>query len=101
MASLLPFFLLFPCFVKKETVRGTIGKTQGVKSANNPPRKPNRKIFNKPDSSLLSLLAGPQFTNGFWMSSCSIFKDCATALPPSKAISIEADSPGKNSSFLP
>ena len=33
------------CFKKKETVRGIIGKTQGVSKANNPPIKPKKKMF--------------------------------------------------------
>ena len=35
------------CLVKKLTVRGTIGKTQGVKRANKPPKKPSQKITRK------------------------------------------------------
>ena len=34
-----------PFLVKKLTVKGIIGNTQGVKRANNPPRNPNPKIF--------------------------------------------------------
>jgi hypothetical protein len=48
MALKTPFFLFFDCFVKNETVKGIIGKTQGVRSANKPPTKPNKKILNKP-----------------------------------------------------
>ena len=41
-----PFSVPSPPFlVKKLTVKGIIGNTQGVKSANNPPRNPNPKIF--------------------------------------------------------
>ena len=40
-ASRFPFALfLFP-FVKKETVNGIIGNTQGVNKAINPPKNPN------------------------------------------------------------
>ena len=34
-------------FVKKLTVNGIIGNTQGVKRANKPPRKPRTKIFQR------------------------------------------------------
>lgn len=101
MASLLPFFLLFPCFVKNETVRGTIGNTQGVSNANNPPRKPSRNIFINPASSLLDWFVPSHATRGFFYIEFSILRDGPTALPPSKLISIEIDSPGKNSSPLP
>ena len=47
IALLIPFLFVFDCFLKNETVKGIIGKTQGVKSANNQPKKPNNKIFNK------------------------------------------------------
>ena len=41
-----PFLLAFPPFlVKKLTVKGIIGNTQGVKRANKPPRNPKPKIF--------------------------------------------------------
>ena len=40
-----PFSLVFPSFlVKKLTVNGIIGNTQGVSSASNPPKNPNPKI---------------------------------------------------------
>jgi|TARA_X000000368_G_C22836796_1_gene625816 hypothetical protein len=34
-------------FRKNETVRGIIGKTQGVNKANNPPINPSIKMFKK------------------------------------------------------
>jgi hypothetical protein len=40
--------LVLLCFVKKLTVIGIIGKTQGVKSAANPEKKAIIKIENKP-----------------------------------------------------
>ena len=39
--------LPFSPFVKKLTVRGIIGKTQGVINAITPPNNPNRKIPHK------------------------------------------------------
>ena len=48
MALKTPFFLFSDCFVKNETVKGIIGKTQGVNNASNPPTKPNKKMLNKP-----------------------------------------------------
>ena len=43
----MPLLLLCDCFVKNDTVKGIIGKTQGVNKANKPPTKPKRKILNK------------------------------------------------------
>ena len=48
MALKTPFLLFCDCFVKNDTVKGIIGKTQGVNSANKPPTKPKKKILNKP-----------------------------------------------------
>ena len=42
-ASLLPFALSFAPLVKKETVKGTIGKTHGVSKAIIPPTKPKNR----------------------------------------------------------
>ena len=40
--------LFCPLFlVKKLTVKGIIGNTQGVSNANNPPKKPSPKIFHR------------------------------------------------------
>ena len=52
IALKMPLRLLCAPFVKKETVKGIIGKTQGVNKASNPPTKPKRKILNSelPDS---------------------------------------------------
>ena len=44
MAFAIPFLLFSDPLVKKLTVKGIIGKTQGVKSATNPPKKPRIKI---------------------------------------------------------
>ena len=41
-----PFSFSF-FFVKKLTVKGIIGKTQGVRSAKNPPIIPSKNILNK------------------------------------------------------
>ena len=49
----IPFFRFFVCFVKKETVKGIIGKTQGVNKAMSPPKKPNKKRVVKSLSSFL------------------------------------------------
>ena len=48
IALKIPFFLFSDCLVKKETVNGIIGKTQGVSKANKPPTKPKKKILNNP-----------------------------------------------------
>ena len=54
--------------VKKETVNGIIGKTQGVINASNPPRNPRKKIVNnpfEPDSSTLIPVPPHAFTGFF------------------------------------
>ena len=60
-ALIIPFLLSRPCLVKKETVSGIIGKTQGVSNAINPPIKPRIKmpqiVFSRSTSS-------PQLFNG-------------------------------------
>ena len=40
-----PFEIDVACFKKNETVKGIIGKTQGVSKAKKPPIKPRKKIF--------------------------------------------------------
>ena len=40
IALRIPAAFVLLCFVKKLTVIGIIGNTQGVKSANKPPKKP-------------------------------------------------------------
>ena len=58
MAFLIPLALLSDCLVKKETVKGIIGKTQGVSKAKSPPTKPSKKILKKlPPSSVFSLIS--------------------------------------------
>ena len=47
MALKIPLLFVGDCFVKKETVNGIIGNTQGVSKASNPPIKPKKKIFIK------------------------------------------------------
>ncbi len=48
IAFILPFFLSLDPFVKKLTVNGIIGNTQGVSRANNPPTKPKANTVQKP-----------------------------------------------------
>ena len=51
----IPLSFSFSFFlVKKLTVKGIIGNTQGVKSAKNPPRIPNKKMLNN-ELSLFSI----------------------------------------------
>ena len=42
----LPLVFFSVLLVKKETVNGTIGNTQGVRKANKPPTNPNKNILN-------------------------------------------------------
>ena len=45
MAFATPCFLSTDFFVKNVTVTGTIGNTQGVNNAINPPKMPNRNML--------------------------------------------------------
>src|SRR5690625_3121496 len=55
IALVIPFLLLSALLVKKETVSGIIGNTQGVSKAMNPPIKPKKNMvlnpFDDPSSS--------------------------------------------------
>ena len=48
MALLIPFAFVLLCLVKKLTVIGIIGKTQGVSNAANPDKKAMKKIDHNP-----------------------------------------------------
>ena len=48
MAFAIPLLFDCDCFVKKETVNGIIGKTQGVNKAAKPPRKLKTNSVIKP-----------------------------------------------------
>ena len=64
----MPLFLLTAFLVKNETVKGIMGKTQGVISASSPPRKPSKKIVSNPleaDSSRLIPVPPQAFTGVF------------------------------------
>ena len=68
MAFAIPLLFDCDCFVKKETVNGIIGKTQGVRSANSPPAKPRKKILNKllsPESFVVSFNKEVFFRSSF------------------------------------
>ena len=66
----IPFFFVAAFLVKKETVNGTIGKTQGVMKATSPPRNPSRKIVSNPDlpCSAPAMPVPPQLFTGFFKS---------------------------------
>ena len=55
----MPCFLVLDRFVKKDTVTGIIGKTQGVIKAIKPPKNPNINTVQALDC-LLSCAASPQ-----------------------------------------
>src|SRR5215208_2665525 len=76
----IPLFLLPDRFVKKETVSGISGKTQGVIRAIKPPVNPRRKIVN---SDLFSVSSSPQRFTGFFTSMELIFIREVEATPPS------------------
>ena len=57
--------------MKNETVKGIIGKTQGVKSTNIPPTKPRIKMLNKPPE-LSEFDSEPSFKSSvFFKSNCN------------------------------
>jgi hypothetical protein len=56
----IPYRLLC-CLVKKETVNGIMGKTQGVSKAMNPPNNPRIKI---PSMLLFRVTSSPQLLMG-------------------------------------
>ena len=57
-ALVIPFFLSLLLFVKKLTVNGIIGNTQGVNNAIRPPKNPNTKM----DRKLLCLMLASSLT---------------------------------------
>src|SRR5258705_806332 len=81
-AFMIPFLLLCPCFVKKETVSGIMGKTQGVNKAMNPPSNPKIKI---PTRLLFSAVSSPQLLTGLFISIVSILILVLEATPPCSA----------------
>src|SRR5687767_9187241 len=93
------FFFEAACFVKKETVSGTIGKTQGVTKAIKPPPIPNRnnasKLFPCASSS-------PHCDTGCSISIVSFLGfHVVLASPPSSATEKEKGVDGYNSPSLP
>ena len=73
IALKMPLRLLCAPFVKKETVKGIIGKTQGVNKASNPPTKPKRKILNRELPAATALSVPVCKKSVFFKSSCSFF----------------------------
>ena len=74
-----PFLLFSVFFVKKDTVNGIIGKTQGVSKAINPPSKPKIKIV----KILLPFVpASPQSFTGCLISIDGIRILVANSTPP-------------------
>ena len=63
MALLIPLARVVLLLVKKLTVSGIIGNTQGVSNANNPPKKPSINILKMPKSDVF-MLSKPQFPFG-------------------------------------
>ena len=69
-ALLIPAFFETAFLVKKDTVKGIIGKTQGVNKATKPPRKPIKKRCQRPfDGATEELFCkAPQLLVGFSIS---------------------------------
>ena len=59
----MPCFLVLDRLVKKETVTGIIGNTQGVMSAISPPNNPNKNT-DQPLDFLVSCVPPPQASVG-------------------------------------
>src|SRR5688572_26867180 len=81
-ALVIPFLREPERLVKKETVNGISGNTQGVTSAINPPRNPRKKIEASPLSAVSSSPQGERAPLG---SSDGIRMRVAAAFPPSSA----------------
>ena len=64
----MPLDLLAPCLVKKDTVNGIIGNTQGVSKAIKPPKKPNTKMVHRPDFSFTAF-SSPLTNNSLFFKS--------------------------------
>ena len=79
----IPFCLLCDFLVKKVTVTGTIGKTQGVSNAINTPRNTSRKIFKIP---LPFVPSSPQGLSGLLISIEAILILVVDSTPPSREI---------------
>ena len=71
MALKIPFFLSCDCLVKKETVKGIIGNTQGVKRASKPPTKPKIKMPNNPVDFSEDEEIGSSKSSVFFKSNCN------------------------------
>ena len=61
IAALSTPLCLLCCFVKKETVSGIMGKTQGVSKAMKPPNNPRIKM---PSMLLFRVISSPQLSMG-------------------------------------
>jgi len=79
--------LVIPCrrvperLVKKETVNGIKGKTQGVIKAISPPKKPSIKM---PVKLLSAVSSSPQSATGFFTSILEILILAVEETPPSR-----------------
>ena len=83
--------------MKKVTVTGIIGKTQGVTNAINPPKNPNKKIAR---ILLFWVPSSPQLFTGFFISIAADFILIPEATPPSKTVLKAKGKSGENSSPL-
>ena len=79
----IPFTLLFDFVVKKVTVKGIIGKTQGVSKAIKPPSNPKRKIVRM---LLFFVPSSPQSLTGLLISIVGILIRIVEPIPPSNGI---------------
>src|SRR6478735_5245218 len=86
LASSIPFFRDPDFFVKKETVSGIMGKTQGVRSATSPPRKPIMKIPSKPLPAVDSAPVPPQLDAGLFISIDVRFNPVSFAVTSFKSV---------------
>ena len=90
IALVIPFFLSVDFLVKKVTVTGIMGKTQGVSNAINPPSKPRKKMVIR---LLFFVPSSPQGFTGLLISMDVIFI-LAASTPPSNAVTKETSVDG-------
>ena len=68
--------MFLDCLVKNDTVKGIIGKTQGVNKANKPPMNPKTKMLTKPFELSESVLVASFKSALFFKSNFNFWVSC-------------------------
>ena len=97
MAFFFPSAFVLLCFVKKLTVIGIIGKTQGVNNAANPPKNAKKKIDHNPFSSVFGVVVAATSCVGFSVTDVST---TAVVSALTEVVSFETTLVGATSSTL-